>query len=903
MNTSFYQPEEKRYLQFLKAITTFVPALGILAALGYMAIYFTTAAWQMIAAALVGLFAATGFALARILLRKGQHWTAAVITTITPAMTVTTLTLFWSGVTGVIIIMVFVIPNLLVLLGMPRDQRRWIGPLTSLVAVVVIAILENIQPVARLAVTDLAILRWLGPLILVLGGILGLLIMIQGITTGRLLTRLLVAFLIIVLVPMAALAILTTTERIQADRTTATTGLEATINRKETAIRTWFLGAESDLLLVAQDPQALFYMRGLLTRPAGEGSEQMHARIVDRFYVMLYSSNRLREIFLMNMDGIVVADTISIYEGVDHQYQEFFWQGRNGLFLNPPFYFRTVDEITMIVSYPVEDENGQTIGVLAARVNMRQLNTLIALTDTDHDATLIYLVDANSDLLTSTAIGASQQIENAGIRAAIAAQRNGTLEYQNHTGTPVIGTYHWLPEIRSVLLAELPVAVVYAEAGGLLTTSIVVTLAAAVIAVIGALFTIRSLSTPLTTLTNAARQIAAGNLDVQATVENEDEIGELTQTFNDMTSQLSSLVTDLEARVAERTRDLERRSVELQTAAEVARDASIAENMDELLSRAARLIHERFGFYHVGIFLVDENNEFALLRAAGGEAGQLMLASKHKLRVGETGIVGFVTQTGESRIALDTGTDAFHFRNPLLPYTHSEMAIPFKVGDRVIGALDVQSDKTNAFDQNDIAVMQVMSDQLAVAIEKARLLQEVAQSVTEMERSYREYTSRTWRSFIQKARQQQGYRFEGIAPEPIDVAPESSQEVLRRGESVVFPPANNRNGSILAVPVRLRGQTIGTLDLHFDNPDVLPETVALVEEAASRLALALENARLVQDAQRLATRERQVNLITSQIQQATDLDRVLQNTIRELGNTLGVPRTFIQIGLTSSDDE
>jgi GAF domain-containing protein len=261
-----------------------------------------------------------------------------------------------------------------------------------------------------------------------------------------------------------------------------------------------------------------------------------------------------------------------------------------------------------------------------------------------------------------------------------------------------------------------------------------------------------------------------------------------------------------------------------------------------------------------------------------------------------------VTKTGEARIALDTGADAIHFRNPLLPYTHSEMALPFKVGDRVTGALDVQSDKTNAFDQNDIAIMQVMADQLAVAIEKARLLQEVEHSVQEMERSYREYTARTWRVFAQQSNQQLGYRYEGISPEPLSAPPPESLEVMEKGTSVILRTMAEKVGSILAVPIRLRGQTIGTLNLRFQGREIPAETSLLVEEAASRLALALENARLVQDAQRLATRERQVNVITSQIQQAADLNTILQNTVRELGNALGVPRTFIQIGIAPANE-
>jgi len=174
----------------------------------------------------------------------------------------------------------------------------------------------------------------------------------------------------------------------------------------------------------------------------------------------------------------------------------------------------------------------------------------------------------------------------------------------------------------------------------------------------------------------------------------------------------------LEQRVQERTRDLERQSVQLRVAAEVARDATSARELNDLLNRAANLVRERFGFYHAGIFLLDEQGEYAVLKAATGEAGSRMMERGHKLKVGETGLVGYATGTGQPRIALDVGADAVHFKNPLLPETRSEMALPFKVNGRVIGALDVQCIQEAAFDEDDVAILQTMADQLAVAIER-----------------------------------------------------------------------------------------------------------------------------------------------------------------------------------------
>ncbi len=172
---------------------------------------------------------------------------------------------------------------------------------------------------------------------------------------------------------------------------------------------------------------------------------------------------------------------------------------------------------------------------------------------------------------------------------------------------------------------------------------------------------------------------------------------------------------------------LHRKAVQLQVAAEVARDAIAAPNLDELLNLAVTLVRERFNFYHAGIFLVDDDQEYAVLAAATGEAGQKMIAQGHKLAVGKVGLVGYVAGSGKPRIALDVGEDAIHFKQPMLPDTRSEMALPLTVDGRVIGVLDVQSTEEAAFDDEDVQVLQTMADQLAMAIDKARLLCEAEQ--------------------------------------------------------------------------------------------------------------------------------------------------------------------------------
>jgi len=137
-----------------------------------------------------------------------------------------------------------------------------------------------------------------------------------------------------------------------------------------------------------------------------------------------------------------------------------------------------------------------------------------------------------------------------------------------------------------------------------------------------------------------------------------------------------------------------------------------------------------------------------------------MLARGHRLRVGETGIVGYVTSTGNARVALDTGSDAVFFNNPDLPHTRSEMALPFKVGPVVIGALDVQSKEPNAFAEEDISILSILSEQVGIAIQNSRQYEETRRALAESETLSRQFVRQGWQDFT-KARNLAGIRHTG----------------------------------------------------------------------------------------------------------------------------------------------
>ncbi|MBI2758366.1 MAG: GAF domain-containing protein [Chloroflexi bacterium] len=462
---------------------------------------------------------------------------------------------------------------------------------------------------------------------------------------------------------------------------------------------------------------------------------------------------------------------------------------------------------------------------------------------------------------------------------------------------PVIASLGW----RVVVSMEPAEVLGPVNAAGL--TNTLISLGILIVAVLMALAITQYFTGPITRLTATAEQVRAGDLRSQAKVESQDEIGMLAQTFNQMTAQLSSQINTLEQSVAERTQDLEKQALRLRAAAEVARDAASAPDLSELLERASRLICDRFNFYHAGIFLLDDNREYAVLRASPTEAGKEMMARNHRLRVGEQGIVGSVAATGEPRIALDTGADSVYFSNPLLPATRSEMALPLKSAKGVIGVIDVQSNQPEAFTQDDIAIIQVMADQLATAIEKTRLLQQVENNLKELENAYSKFTESSWKTITGTGRITPGYRYNNVRLEAIHEVPNEAAQTLEKGVAVISD--SKPDAGFASIPIRLRGQTIGVVNVRFQGRHTPQETINMIEQSADRLASALENARLVEETRQRGQRDALVSEMTGRLRSTLDVETVLRTAVQELQQAFQLKQAEVYLGVAKplSDDK
>lgn len=436
---------------------------------------------------------------------------------------------------------------------------------------------------------------------------------------------------------------------------------------------------------------------------------------------------------------------------------------------------------------------------------------------------------------------------------------------------------------------------------------------AALGALLGVVFTIvftRSIVHPIQELTQVVERVTSRDFSPLKSSPRADELGNLWSSLSLLTDWLRESYENLETRVNMRTRELERRSTQMQVAAEVARDATSVRSLEALLSNAVELIRGRFGFYHAGIYLNDERGEFTILHAATGDAGRRMLSQSHRLQIGEVGVVGQVAQTGKARIAANTREDgiqtaatgagnerihgiAINERNALLPATRSEIALPLKIGERNIGVLDVHSQFANAFSQDDVNALQILADQLAVAIENARLINDYQESLRELEAVYLRLSRSTWAD-IKRSRVCPGYVYDlnGVKPiessngtDPLAASPASSgsaeqEDVLRKVE----------------VPLHVRGNRIGSLEIWLQESQYNPQVEYFLQLLSPRLSQSLETARLYQETQESAARERLVGVLSGRLRETLNVDSVLRTAAAEIRSALGLNDLIIRLG-------
>jgi GAF domain-containing protein len=357
------------------------------------------------------------------------------------------------------------------------------------------------------------------------------------------------------------------------------------------------------------------------------------------------------------------------------------------------------------------------------------------------------------------------------------------------------------------------------------------------------------------------------------------ELHVIAERFN---ANLQLLVRDrdeLEQKVNDRTRVLIKKTNQLQAASYIARQTAEIQDLSILLDKVARLVTDQFGFYHTGIFLINETGEEAVLQAASSEGGRRMVEQGHSLAVGKQGIVGFVAAEKKPRIASDVGVDAVFFNNPDLPMTRSELALPLLIRNKVLGILDIQSDKPQAFSTEDLDVLQTLADQVAVAIENTRLLDESQAALMQLEALTSVRTREAWGQKLHGKTRAYTYTPLGLRAEKLPTA----------GENVVN------------IPLTLRGQKIGSISLsRKGNATINKSDEELIAEVASQAGLAIDNIRLLEEATQRAKQEQIVGKLAGRFSQSLDIDTLLQTAVREMAQLPDVSEVSVFIGEQTS---
>jgi GAF domain-containing protein len=404
--------------------------------------------------------------------------------------------------------------------------------------------------------------------------------------------------------------------------------------------------------------------------------------------------------------------------------------------------------------------------------------------------------------------------------------------------------------------------------------------------------------------------------------------------------QLQARTQELE----ETTEQLRRQASQLQTTAEIAHAGSSILDPERLFTEAVNRIQEGFsllGVYYVGLFLLDDadadvGDQFAVLRAATGEAGRLLLEMNYELELAETSAVGWCIIRQQPHVALDIAENTVQLDALSMPNTRSEIALPLRSRGRVLGALSVHSTREAAFSEADIALLQTMADQVALAIDNARLFSQTEAALEEVQAAHQRYLRREWRELLDtKPVTRITYSRPGHGPAEV-TAPagmeaqensplhEARRQAMVSGQTVIadgFDPHSDApdgdeataplhslqsqdvvSQTALVVPLKLRGQVIGTIALHEarrQRPWVAAE-IALAETVAEQTALTIETLRLMDETQRRAVREQRIGEIANRMQRATNMQTLMHIMAEELNQALGGARVYVRLGTESS---
>ncbi len=365
--------------------------------------------------------------------------------------------------------------------------------------------------------------------------------------------------------------------------------------------------------------------------------------------------------------------------------------------------------------------------------------------------------------------------------------------------------------------------------------------------------------------------------------------------LNQTTNQLSQERKNLEMTVEERILAISKKANLIITANQITEELAVLKNPQSILELTVNLIRSRLNYYHASVFLVDDEKDFAVIKASTGEAGQQLLARNHKLHFGE-GVVGYAVQKGEVRIASNVLLDSVHYKNPLLPDTRSEVAIPLIYRNEVIGALDVQSVEENVFTEEDLETLKLIANGLASTIYNAQEISKLNEQIAGLKNKNTGIAVSNWDTYLSRKKRTLSLSVQNNQLLPLETPDEDITEVIKQKCRIVKNAVENGgNFSVLAMPIKIRDEVIGVIDVHVDLPYVPENLLQLSDAINARLSIALENARLVEELEDRTVQEKLITQITNKVRATTEIDQILKTAAEELGRSLGASEVLIQL--------
>jgi GAF domain-containing protein/HAMP domain-containing protein len=550
---------------------------------------------------------------------------------------------------------------------------------------------------------------------------------------------LLVSFLALTLIPLAVAGVITTSLNALTTQDNARERLATVADLKAQAIRDWLEERQNNLQSILANTSTSDLIQVVLREPTVATFKKT---LTNRLAQETRSERGLERIILLDASKHSIVSTDPALLDKAHANRPYAYPMTDQPMITL-YYDADLGVNQVAVAQTVFDQNQQPIGVLVGLAGVDRLAQIVTAGKAVGETAENYLVGAPGyGFLTQPRFEhSSDSLTTLGVVNALNNRANGEDTYTNYNNVPVLGAYRFIPGLNAALLSEQALSEAYyaVRVQGILSTLAI--LIAAFGSIIGAYFVTGRIVRPINNLTEVAIKVTTGDLEQVAVIERNDQIGVLAQSFNTMTLRLRDLIDSLETRV-------EMRTAQVQASADVGRAVTSILDPDQLLKRVVQLITERFGFYYAAAFTLDPAGEWAVLREASGprDSAWLLKQAGHRLEITGNSMVAASIRDYQARIALDVGTEAVRFSNPLLPDTRSEVALPLMVGDQVLGALDVQSVQVDAFDETSTSVLQNMADQIAIALNNAaqyQLEQQRARQTTQLLEAAVELSSQT----------------------------------------------------------------------------------------------------------------------------------------------------------------